>query len=118
MRLALRLDPDPPFQEDAQARARVRVPVGDAARREIDAVAAHDPVPGRPLRQLPDERMAVDARRTAHGLVALDVVDDVVAGPEGDAVRVLREPQDQWKYWPPSITIVWPVTKSDAGPQR
>jgi hypothetical protein len=51
-------------------------------------------------------------------LVALDVLDYVVAGTELDAVLVLLELEDQWKVWPPSITIVWPVTKSEPGPQR
>ena len=48
-------------------------------------------------------------------LVARDVVDDAVAGLGRDAVRVLGQAEDQWKYWPPSITIVWPVTKSEPG---
>jgi hypothetical protein len=51
-------------------------------------------------------------------LVALDVVDHVVAGSELDTVRVIGETQDQWKVCPPSITIVCPVTKSDPGPLR
>jgi hypothetical protein len=51
-------------------------------------------------------------------LVALDIVDDVVAGAEFDPVRVIGETQDQWNVWPPSITIVCPVTKSEPGPLR
>jgi hypothetical protein len=51
-------------------------------------------------------------------LVTLDVVDDMVAGAELDAARVIGEAQDQWKVWPPSITIVCPVTKSEPGPLR
>jgi hypothetical protein len=51
-------------------------------------------------------------------LVALDVVDDVVAGAELDTVCVIGEAQDQWNVWPPSITMVWPVTKSEPGPLR
>ena len=106
------------MQEDAQAGAGMGVPVGDAAGREVDAVAAEQPGAGRPLGQLPDERVPLDARRADVRLVARDVVDDPVARPGLDAVRVLRQAEDQWKYWPPSITIVWPVTKSEPGPQR
>jgi hypothetical protein len=51
-------------------------------------------------------------------LVAGDVVDDVVSGAELDAALVLLELEDQWKVWPPSITIVCPVTKSEPGPVR
>ena len=76
-----RLDPDAPVQQHAQTRPGMRVQVCDAARREVDAVAAHEPVALRPLGQLPHERAAVDARGAEVRLVALDVVDDVVAGP-------------------------------------
>ena len=79
MRRALRVDADPPLEQDAQARARVRVQVRDAAGREVDAVAADDRRPGRALGQLPDERVALDVRRAEMRLVALDVVDDAVA---------------------------------------
>jgi hypothetical protein len=51
-------------------------------------------------------------------LVALDVVHDMVAGTEVDTVRVIGDTEDQWNVWPPSMTIVWPVTKSDDGPHR
>ena len=51
-------------------------------------------------------------------LVALDVVDDAVAVARRDALGVLGQAQDQWNVWPPSITIVWPVTKSEPGPQK
>ena len=115
---ALRLDPDPPLQEDAQAGPRMRVEVGHAGRREVDPVAADEPVAGESLGQLLNERPAPDARGAVVRLVTLDVVDHVVAVLGLDARGVIRQVQDQWKVWPPSITIVWPVTKSECGPQR
>jgi hypothetical protein len=51
-------------------------------------------------------------------LVGADVVDHVVAGTGFDAVEMVRELEDQWKVWPPSITIDCPVTKSEPGPLR
>jgi hypothetical protein len=51
-------------------------------------------------------------------LVTLDVVDDAAAVLGGDALKMLGQPEDQWNVWPPSITIVWPVTKSEPGPQK
>ena len=51
-------------------------------------------------------------------LVPLDVVDDAGARLGRDSLRMLGEAEDQWKYWPPSITIVCPVTKSECGPAR
>jgi hypothetical protein len=30
----------------------------------------------------------------------------MIARPRLDPVEVLRQAEDQWKYWPPSITIV------------
>ena len=71
-----------------------------------------------PNPELPHERMPVDSCRTEVRLVALDVVDDPNPRSRLDTVRVLGESQDQWKYWPPSITIVWPVTNEAPGPQR
>ena len=118
MRLALRLDPDPAVQEDAQAGAGMGVPVGDAAGREVDAVAAEQPGRRPAARSAPRRARARRRGRARVCLVARDVVDDAVAGLGLDAVRVLRQAEDQWKYWPPSITIVWPVTKSEPGPQR
>ena len=70
------------------------------------------------LGEFPDERAAGDARGAEVRLVALDVVDDVVACAQLDAVRVIGEAQDQWNVWPPSITIVCPVTKAEPGPLR
>ena len=96
----------------------MRVQVRDAAGREVDPVAAQQPVAFGPLRQLPHERVPVDVRGAVVRLVPLDVVDDAVAGLGRDAVRMLGQAEDQWKYWPPSITIVCPVTKSDCGPAR
>ncbi len=71
-----------------------------------------------PLGQLPHERVPVDVGGAVVSLVPLDVVDHAVAGLGRDAVRMLGQAQHQWKYWPPSITIVCPVTKSDCGPAR
>jgi hypothetical protein len=51
-------------------------------------------------------------------LVPLDVVDDTVTVLCRRAVVVLGYMEDQWNVWPPSITIVWPVTKSEPGPQK
>ena len=118
VRLALRVDADPSLEQHAQARARVGVAVGDAARREVDAVAADHRRPGRARGQRPDERVPFDLRRPEVGLVALDVVDDAIAVLGRDAVGVLGQAEDQWNVWPPSITIVWPVTKSEPGPQK
>src|SRR5207244_7472150 len=115
---SLRVDPDPPLQQHAQAGTGVGVQVRDSPGRKVDAVAAHDPIALRPLRQLPLERVPLDVRRAVLRLVALDVVHDAVAVLRRDAVRVIGEPQDQWNVWPPSITIVCPVTKSEPGPQK
>ncbi len=93
----------------------MRVPVGDPARREIDPVVAHQPagphldrrreqrVVGLGVEQLPGQHRAV-----------VEFVDDRVLR----VVRCAGQGEDQWKYWPPSITIVWPVMKSAAGVQR
>ena len=106
MRLALRLDADAPSKQYAQARAGVRVELRDAARREVDAVAADHRRPRRTLDQLPNDCMALDVSGAEVRLVALDVVDDAVAVLGRRAVEVLRETEDQWNVWPPSITIV------------
>src|SRR5262249_30746863 len=118
VRLALRVDADASVQEHAKPRPRMRVEVRNAAGREVDAVAADDPVALGLLGQLPDERLPVDLRGAVMRLVALDVVDDAIAVLRPHAFRVLRELEDQWKYWPPSMTIVCPVTKSEPGPHR
>ena len=118
------------------------VPVGDAAGREVDAVAAHDPVGERATSidgareqrrppvapELPDERGPVHLRRAEMGRVVRDVVDDTV--PARVSVPVVNSHGgdrsdrrataliSQWKYWPPSMTMVWPVTNADDGPAR
>jgi hypothetical protein len=51
-------------------------------------------------------------------LAALEVVDDSSARDGGYSVGRLVEREDQWNVWPPSMTIVCPVTKSEPGPQR
>src|SRR5439155_13368973 len=106
VRLALRLDADAPCEQYAQSRARVRVELRDAARREVDAVAADHRRPRWTLDQLPNECMAFDVSGAEVRLVASDVVDDPVAVLGRRAVEVLRETEDQWNVWPPSITIV------------
>src|SRR5205085_1797073 len=108
-------DPDPSLQQDAQPGSGVRVRVRDASRREVDAVAADEPIALRPLVDLPDERIAVDPRGAEVRLVAADVVDDARAVLRLHAVREAGDPQ--WKVWPPSMTIVCPVMKSEPGPQ-
>src|SRR5205823_10471313 len=62
VRLALRLDADPALEQHAQAWPRMRVQVRDAARREVDAVAAEHRRLGRALEELPNEGAAFDAR--------------------------------------------------------
>ena len=84
--------------------------VGDAARGEVDAVAADDPLAaaveldlGGELRarlrlgpgELPAQRVALDLRGAELRLVAREVVDDVVAALRLDAVRVVVEGEDQ-----------------------
>ena len=107
-----------PCEQHAQARARVGMQMRDAARREVDAVAADHRRRRRTLEQLPDERMPLDVRGAEVRLVTLDVVDDAVAVLGRRAVGMLGQAEDQWNVWPPSITIVWPVTKSEPGPQK
>jgi hypothetical protein len=51
-------------------------------------------------------------------LVTLDVVDDPISVLGRRAIGMLGQSKDQWNVWPPSITIVWPVTKSEPGPQK
>ena len=79
---------------------------------------AQEPVAFRALGQLPDEREPVDPYRAEMRLVALDVVDDAIAVLGCDPVGMLGQTEDQWNVWPPSITIVWPVTKPEPGPQK
>jgi hypothetical protein len=94
------------------------VEVRNAAWGEVDAVAADHGRRRRSLDQVPDERVALDACSTEMRLVTLDVVDDSIAGFGRHAAGMLGETENQWKVWPPSITIVWPVTKSEPGPQK
>ena len=97
----------------------MHVPVRDPARREVDAVAAQDPLARLGLAlELPDDRRPVDARGSEVRLVALEVVDDPASRLGLHSAGMLREDEAQWKYWPPSMTIVWPVMKSAAGVQR
>src|SRR5262249_48749966 len=58
--------------------------------------------------ELPAQRAAV-----------LELVDDAVraVGARAGGAHGEREP-GQWKYWPPSMTIVCPVRKVDSGPHR
>src|SRR5439155_1226048 len=115
--LAAAFDPDRAEQQNADAGPRMRVPVGDAAGRKVDSVEAQQPL---------DLRIEVDLcaqQRVGWGVVEqLPVQARAVVDLVGDDVRrvvpLSREREDQWKYWPPSITMVWPVTKSAAGVQR
>ena len=107
------------------------VTVCDAAGREVDPVAADDPADrGVELHfrserrarsvtaELPDEGVAADASRSDRCLVSLEVVDDARPSLGFDSGRMLVEREPQWKYCPPSITIVCPVMKPAAGVQR
>jgi hypothetical protein len=83
----------------------MRVRVGDAAGREVDAIAAEQPVAGRALGEFPDERVSLDPRGTDARPIRFDVVDDVLSRACLHARWMIRQLQDQWKVWPPSITI-------------
>ena len=103
-------------EEVADPRPGVHVSVGNPAGWEVDAVEARNPlaveldrrcderVCGSSVEQLPDQPRAV--------------LEDVLDPKMRSVVRGRRQGEDQWKYWPPSMTIVWPVTKSAAGVQR
>ena len=94
--VALRVDVDLAVQQVADPGAGMRVPVGDAARREVDPVAAYDPLRERVeldaprderalgllgrVVELPDERMPLDVRLAEERDVVRDVVDDAVRG--------------------------------------
>ena len=80
MGLAGGVDPDAPLEQHADPGARMRVPVRDAARREVDAVAADEPLALGTIVDLPDDRVAVDAGGAEVRLVARDVVDDARTG--------------------------------------
>src|SRR5207248_1186199 len=73
---------------------------------------------GAVLREFPDERVLLDRDRAEPRVTPADVVDDPVPRQRRRARGQVEERQPQWKYWPPSITIVCPVTKSEPGPQR
>ena len=95
------------------------VSVRDPAGREVDAVAAQQPLAGaRILHDLPDEGRPVHPRGAEPRRVPLQVVDDARPGLRLHALGPLVKREDQWKYWPPSMTIVCPVTKSADGVQR
>ncbi len=68
--------------------------------------------------ELPDERRPVDLGRPEAGDGGTRVVDDAVAADRLDAGLEAIEREPQWKYCPPSMTMVWPVTKDEAGPAR
>src|SRR6266581_6330680 len=97
VRLALRLDADAPSKQYAQAWAGVCVEVRDAARREVDSIAADHRRPRRTLDQLPHECMAFDVSCAEVRLVALYVVDDAIAVLGRRAVGMLGQMDDQWK---------------------
>ena len=73
----------------------MRVQVGDTAGREVDPVATEEPLAGGTLGQLPHERASFDTGGADVRLVRGDVVDDVIARPRLDTVRVIGEPEDQ-----------------------
>ena len=91
----------------------------DSSRREVHAIAAQHPVAVlRLVRELPDERVSLHGGRTEVRLISLDVVDDPIPRRGSHAAGMLGQLEAQWKYWPPSMTIVCPVMKSAAGEQR
>ena len=95
------------------------VPIRDAAGREVDPVTADDPGRQARDRRAPRRARACRPGRPEPCLVPVEVVDDADVRPRCSTPSgVLLERADQWKYWPPSMTIVWPVMKSAAGVQR
>ena len=104
--------------------------MGDAAGAEVDPIAAHEPVGavveldlareqrtvGLVVGELPHERAA--RHRVLVGRLGIDVVDDAVGAGGLGALRMLGEREPQWKYWPPSMTMVWPVMNVEPGPHR
>ena len=104
-------------EQAADPTAGVHVAVRDPARLEVDAVAPQQPAVARldlagELRAVlvaaerPAERGPVDpGRREVRG-VGAEVEDDRVRPLGVDAAGVVEEREPQWKYWPPSMTIV------------
>jgi hypothetical protein len=73
----------------------MNVPVRDAARGKINPVATEDPVARSWVTgELPDESVAVDARRAEVCLVAGEVVDDPIPRLGIDPVDMLGECED------------------------
>src|SRR5262249_27533291 len=90
-----RLDPDPPFQEDADPRSGMGMRVGDGTRRELDAVAAQHPLASLgDAGELPEEGVPLDACGSEVGLPALDIVDDAGSRLRLDAARVFAKRED------------------------
>ena len=121
VRLAAGLDRQRAEEQVADARARVGVPVGDppGGKSTRSQRISHSPALELDLRgeqrrrrrlveRAPRRARAVGSRRAVRRLVAADVVDDAVARRRLDAAGDGREREDQWKYCPPSMTIVWP----------
>jgi hypothetical protein len=76
----------------------VYVSICDPTGREVDAVAAQQPLAGgRVHSELPDERVTVHACGAEVRLVSLEVVHDTVARLGLDAAAVLRQDERQWK---------------------
>ncbi len=91
-----RVDGQLAVEQAADARAGMNVAVRDAPRGEVDPVAAENPLTRTGIvGQLPDERVAVNARCPGVRLVAREVVDDAVPRFGLDAVRMLRQLEDQ-----------------------
>jgi DNA-binding transcriptional LysR family regulator len=82
----------------AAAREHVAQPAVSSAVRRLERELGVDLRAVRARCELPDERVALDARRTEARLVPPDVVDDAVAVLGLDSGAVLVERQDQWKY--------------------
>ena len=79
----------------------------DPTRWKVDAVAPQDPLAGLELAlELPDDGRPVDARGSEVRLVVLEVVRDPASRLGRHSAGMLREDEAQWKYWPPSMTIV------------
>src|SRR5829696_5969794 len=128
---SLRVDRQLAVEEPPDPRAWMDMPMGDTAGRKVDPVAADDPAgrgielhlggegrPGLVAVELPHERRTVHTGCPEPRRVPLEVVDDARSWLGHDSLRMLVERKPQWKYCPPSITMVWPVMKPAAGVQR